>query len=142
MNRLDWVGIRLNQFEMFEEHENCLSRWNFFVLDEKSVEWKTFINRESNSLELTIKLYSCHNISMKFLVVVTTPYIYHGCSTQKTFLKEKYTGKQDLFQSVNMKSCGSRKVGKHKEIKGSDKIVTLDISAKFDSLNKIDTTSS
>ena len=24
---LDWVGIRLNQFEMFEEHENCLSRW-------------------------------------------------------------------------------------------------------------------
>ena len=23
---LDLVGIRLNQFEMFEEHENCLSR--------------------------------------------------------------------------------------------------------------------
>ena len=27
MTRLDWFGIRLNQFEMFEEHENCLSRW-------------------------------------------------------------------------------------------------------------------
>ena len=27
MTRLDWVGIRLNQFEMIEEHENCLSRW-------------------------------------------------------------------------------------------------------------------
>ena len=27
MTRLDWVGIRLNQFEMFEEHEKCLSRW-------------------------------------------------------------------------------------------------------------------
>ena len=27
MTRLDWVGIQLNQFEMFEEHENCLSRW-------------------------------------------------------------------------------------------------------------------
>ena len=26
MTRLDWAGIRLNQFEMFEEHENCLSR--------------------------------------------------------------------------------------------------------------------
>ena len=26
MTRLDWVGIWLNQFEMFEEHENCLSR--------------------------------------------------------------------------------------------------------------------
>ena len=27
MTRLDLVGIRLNQFEMFEEHENCISRW-------------------------------------------------------------------------------------------------------------------
>ena len=27
MTRLDWVGTRLNHFEMFEEHENCLSRW-------------------------------------------------------------------------------------------------------------------
>ena len=27
LTRLDWIGIRLNQFEMFEEHENCLSRW-------------------------------------------------------------------------------------------------------------------
>ena len=27
VTRLDWVGNQLNQFEMFEEHENCLSRW-------------------------------------------------------------------------------------------------------------------
>ena len=27
ITRLDWVGIRINQFEMFVEHENCLSRW-------------------------------------------------------------------------------------------------------------------
>ena len=79
---------------------------------------------------------------MKFLVVVTPPSIYHGCSTRKTFWEEIFTGKKDLFQSVNMKNCGSRKVRKHKEIKGSDKIVTLDISAKFDSLNKMETTSS
>ena len=26
LTRLDWVGIQLNQFEIFEEHENCLSR--------------------------------------------------------------------------------------------------------------------
>ena len=26
MTRLDLVGIRLNEFEMFEEHENFLSR--------------------------------------------------------------------------------------------------------------------
>ena len=65
---------------------------------------------------------------MKFLVVVTPPSIYHGCSTQKTFWEEKFAGKEDLFLSVNMKHFGRRKVGKHKEIKGSDKYVTLDIS--------------
>ena len=64
---------------------------------------------------------------MNFLVVVTPPSIYHGCSTRKTALEEKFTGKKDLFQSVNMKNCGRRKVRKHKEIMGSDKIVTLDI---------------
>ena len=47
-----------------------------------------------------------------------------------------------MFQSVNMKNCGRRKVRKHKEIKGSDNIVTLNVSAKFDSLNKMETTSS
>ena len=72
---------------------------------------------------------------MKFLVVVTPPSIYHGCSTRKTFWEEKFTGKKYLFQSVNMKNCVRRKVRKHKEIKGSDKIVTLNVSAKFESLN-------
>ena len=79
---------------------------------------------------------------MKFLVVVTTLSIYHGYSTRKTFWEENFTGKQDVVQSVNMKNCGRRKVRKQKEIKGSDKIVTLDISVKFDSLNKMETTSS
>ena len=79
---------------------------------------------------------------MKFLVVVTPQSIYHGCSTPKTFWEEKFTGKKDLFLSVNMKICGRHKVRKHKEIKDGDKIVTLDISAKFDSLNKMETTSS
>ena len=41
-----------------------------------------------------------------------------------------------------MKNCGRRKVRKHKEIKDSDKISALDISSKFDSLNKMETTSS
>ena len=43
---------------------------------------------------------------------------------------------------VNMKNCGRRKVRKHKEIKGSDKSVNLDITSKFDSMNKMNTTSS
>ena len=79
---------------------------------------------------------------MKFLVVVTPPSIYYGCSTRKTFWEEKFRGKQDLFQSVNMKNCGRCKVSKHKEIKGSEKCVTLNISEKFDRLNKMETTSS
>ena len=79
---------------------------------------------------------------MKLLAVVTPPSIYHCWSTWKTFWEENFTGKKDLFQSVNMKTFGRHKVRKHKEIKGSDKIVTLNISAKFDSLNKIKTTSS
>ena len=41
-----------------------------------------------------------------------------------------------------MKNCGHRKVSKHKEIRGSEKCVTLNVSEKFDSLNKIETTSS
>ena len=79
---------------------------------------------------------------MEFLVVVTPTSIYHDCSTWKTFWEEKITGKKYLFLSVNMKDCGCSKVRKHKEIKGSDKIVTLDISEKFDSRNKMETTSS
>ena len=41
-----------------------------------------------------------------------------------------------------MKIFGRHKVRKHKEIKGSGNYVTLDISSKFDSLDKIKTTSS
>ena len=79
---------------------------------------------------------------MRFLVVVTPPSIYHGFSTWKMFWEEKFTGKIDFFQSMNMKICGNHKVRKHKEIKSSDKPHTLNVSAKFDSLNKMETISS
>ena len=86
---------------------------------------------------------------MKFLLVVTPSSIYHGCSTRKTFWEEKFTGKkQDFFESVNMRNCGQRNVRKHKEIKVSDMCVTLNmyeilnISEKFDNLDKMETTSS
>ena len=79
---------------------------------------------------------------MKLLAVVTPPSIYHGFSTWKTFWEVKFAGKKILFLSVTMKNCGRRKVRKQKEIKGSDKYVTLEISSKFDSLDKMKTTSS
>ena len=62
-----------------------------------------------------------------------------------------------MFLSVNIKNCGRRNIRehkeirgsdkyitlkKHKEIRGSDKYVTLDISSKFYSLNKMKITSS
>ena len=81
---------------------------------------------------------------MKFLVVVSPPSIYHGCSTQKTFREEKFTGKkQDLFVSVNMRNYGQSNVWKHEEIKDSDERVTLNmykilnISEKFDNMDKM-----
>ena len=79
---------------------------------------------------------------MKLLEVVTLTSIYHGCSTWKTSWKEKFTGKENLFLAVDMKICGPQNVRKNKEIKGSDKYVTLDISSKFDSLEKMKITSS
>ena len=41
-----------------------------------------------------------------------------------------------------MRNCGRHNVKKNKEIKGSDKYVTLDISLKFDSLDTMRITSS
>ena len=88
-------------------------------------------------------------MNMKFLVVVAPPSIYHGCSTRKKFWEEKFTGKkQDFFFSLNMINCGQRNVRKHREFKDSDERVTLNmneilkISEEFDSLNKMETTSS
>ena len=56
LTRLDWVEIRLNQFEMFEERFKLLSRWKTFGFKfETSAVWKLWINSEkSNILELTI----------------------------------------------------------------------------------------
>ena len=43
-----------------------------------------------------------------------------------------------IFVSVHEhENCDRLKVRKHKEIKGSDKCVTLNISEKFDNLNKM-----
>ena len=79
---------------------------------------------------------------MNILAVVTPPYIYHGCSTWKTLWEGNFTGKENLFLAVNMKNCGRRNIRKHKDIKGSDKYVTLYISLKIDKLDKIKITSS
>ena len=70
------MRTRLNQLGMFKEHENCLSILKNVALNENSVEIKPCINIESKSNDLTIKLYSCPDINMKFLVVVTPPSIY------------------------------------------------------------------
>ena len=79
-------------------------------------------------------------MNMNILAVITPPSIYHGCSTRKTFWEEKFTLGE--FTAVNMKNCSHRNVRKHREIKGSEKYFTLDISLKFDSIDKMRITSS
>ena len=86
---------------------------------------------------------------MKFLVVIPL-YIYHGCSTPKTFWAEKLAGEnKELFELVSMKNCGKRNVRKHREFKKGDERVAyenkyeiLKFSEKFDNLDKMETTSS
>ena len=46
------------------------------------------------------------------------------------------------LSNTSMKNCCCRNVRKHRYIKGSDKYVTLEISLKFDSLDKMIITSS
>ena len=85
-------------------------------------------------------------MNVKLLAVITPLSIYHGCSTQKTFWEEKFTGEEKFtlveFSAVNIKNCGRLIVRKHRDIKGSDKYVTLYIPLKFDSLDKMRITSS
>ena len=72
---------------------------------------KTCINIEANrkssqfSYSVTVS-----EITIKLLAFVTPPYIYHGCSTQKTFW-------EDNFTLVNMRSGRIYNVRKNKETK-------------------------
>ena len=63
-------------------------------------------------------------------------------STIERCSRRKISQVRKIFFFCEHENCGCRKVRKHKEIKGSDKHVTVDISSKFDSLNKMKTTSS
>ena len=85
-------------------------------------------------------------MNIKFLVVVTQPSIYHGCSTRKKFWEKKFTAEEDFtlgeLSAMNMKHYGRHNVSKHKDVKGSEKYVTLDISLKFASLENMRITSS
>ena len=79
-------------------------------------------------------------MNTKILAVVTTPSIYHGFSTRKTFWQKNFT--MGEFTPVNMINCGCGNVSKHIDIKDSDKYITLDISLKFGSLDNTRITSS
>ena len=78
-------------------------------------------------------------MNMKLLAAVKPPSIYHNCSTWKIFWEEKFTLGE--FSAVNMRNCGRLNVRKRRYIKGSDKYVTLDISLKFGSMDKMRITS-
>ena len=85
-------------------------------------------------------------MNTKILAVVTPLSIYQGCSTWNKFWGKKFTGEEKFtlgeFSAVKMKNDGRRNVRKHREIKGSENYVTLDILLKFGSLEKMRITSS
>ena len=70
---------------------------------------------------------------MNLIVVVTTPSIYHGWSTWKTFWEVNFT-------TVDMKNCGLCNVRKHRDINNGEQYISLDISLKFGNLENIKTT--
>ena len=80
-------------------------------------------------------------MNMKLLSVVTQMSIYRDFSTQMTFWEEKFTDEEKFTlgksSAVNRKNCGFCNVRKHREIKVSDKYITLIIFLKFDSLYKM-----
>ena len=76
---------------------------------------------------------------MKLLAVLTPLSIYHSCSTRRMFWEKKFTLSE--FTPVNMKKWGRSNVRKHRDIKNVEKYITLDISLKFDSLEKTKITS-
>ena len=49
-------------------------------------------------------------MNMKLLEVVTTPSIYHGCYTWKTFWEENFTLGE--FTPVNIQNCGRHNISK------------------------------
>ena len=85
-------------------------------------------------------------MNMNLLAAVAPPYIYHDWPFWKMFWEVNFTGEEKFrlreFTDVNMKNCGRCNVRRYREIKGSDKYVTLDILLKFDSLNNMKITSS
>ena len=79
-------------------------------------------------------------MNMNLLAAITPPYIYHGCSTQKTSWEEKFTLGE--FTYMNMGNYCRCNVRKHIDIKDSEICITLKISLKLGSLDKTRITSS
>ena len=70
---------------------------------------------------------------MKFLEVVTPPYIYHGFSNQNNLWEYKFT-------PLNMKSCGCCNVRRNKEIKNGEMHIALDIYLQLECLDNREVT--
>ena len=67
---------------------------------------------------------------MKFLSVVTPPYIYHGWSTWKTFWEKK-------FKSVSIRKWGRQNIRENMYIKNGDQYIKLEIYLKLDYMDNI-----
>ena len=70
-------------------------------------------------------------MNMNITSVLTPLSIIHGCSTRKMLWEVKFTGEGNFtlgeFTPVKVKNCGPRNVRNNREIKDSDKYITLEI---------------
>ena len=109
-----------NKFEMMKITLKTVLR--IFLRKFKTVSRKSCINRsyksKSSQFSYTVIVVAR---TMKYLSVVTSLSIYHGCSTWKTLWEDNST-------LASMRSCGRRNVRKHKEINNGEHYIALDIS--------------
>ena len=99
------LGLALDSISLkcLKNMKNIYPDENNIVLNENTVEGKPCINRESKSDELTIQLYSCHDINMKLLVVVTPPSIYQFLYNTNILISKQ------LFDTLTMKGIETEK---------------------------------
>ena len=109
----------------------CKEHWEMYVLEQNNVVlngtqcWEKTVYIDKVRAYISQFIYTYVMMNMKLLEVITWPSIHHGCSSRKTFWEEKFTVGE--FSALKMKIWCCRNVGRHREIKDSDKQINLDI---------------
>ena len=141
MTRLS-LGLDSISLKCFNNMKTVCSRVKTMLFLTKTVLKENHVQIEKVRASSSQFSYTVVMMNMKLPEVVKPPSIYHCFSSQKTFWEERFTCEKKLSSAVKMKNGGLCNVRKQEEIMGCDMYVTLDISLKFDSMDKMKITSS